>query len=115
MTPYCHFFFLHSINNLFRSNNDDRSECYGVIKKDNKKFRPKLLVFELFLDCKFLQVFCGELLFLLHKGYFPFEVSCSGFGTFKDLFRTGITKPPEVIVNTSFQPCFCFFLCFSMQ
>ena len=31
------------------------------------------------------------------------------------LFITAITKPPEVIVNTFFCFCVCFFLCVSMQ
>ena len=42
-------------------------------------------MFELFLNYKFLQVFCGELLFPLHIGHFLFVDSCSDFGTGKTL------------------------------
>ena len=37
----------------------------------------------MFLDCKVLQVFSGELLFSLHTGHFLFVDSCSDFVTGK--------------------------------
>ena len=40
---------------------------------------------KLFLDCRFLPVFCGELLFPLHIGHFLFVDSCSDFETGKTL------------------------------
>ena len=48
-----------------------------------KNVNTTLLVSKLFLDCRFLPVSCGELLFLLHIGHFFFVDLCSDFGTGK--------------------------------